>query len=272
LAGWLAIVATPIGNLEDVSPRAVRTLAEADAILAEDTRRTRALLTHLGIAGKELARVDANTERGAAGRWLVRVAAGGKIALCTDAGTPAVSDPGAALVREAGERGLTVVPIPGPSAVVAALAASGMPADRFRFFGFLPRKGMAREEAIAAVAGTEETVVLFESPERAEHTLADLAARMPERAAVVARELTKMHEELARGTLAALAERREWRGELTVVLGPWHAAPQAVDIEARIAELRARGMRPKEIAKALAAETGLPASELYAKVIASARG
>src|SRR5438128_179832 len=164
-----------------MSPRAARILAEADAVLAEDTRRTRALLTHLGITGKELARLDANVERDAAERWLARIAAGGKIALCTDAGTPAVSDPGATLVREAGARGLTVMPIPGPSAVVAALAASGMPADRFRFFGFLPRKGTAREESLAVLAASEETCVFFESPERAEQTLADLAGRMPER-------------------------------------------------------------------------------------------
>ncbi|MBM4357262.1 MAG: 16S rRNA (cytidine(1402)-2'-O)-methyltransferase [Deltaproteobacteria bacterium] len=266
--GRLTIVATPIGNLEDMSPRAVKALAEADVILAEDTRRTRALLTHLGIAGKRIERLDAHVERHAVDRWVSRLEVGDAIALVTDAGTPAVSDPGSALVRAAAGHGRTVVPIPGPSAVVTALAAAGFPADRFRFFGFLPRKGSGRSEMIDAIVATQETVVFFESPQRAEVTLAELAAQMPDRDAVVARELTKLHEELVRGTLAELAARTAWRGELTIVLGPYVAASRVQeDVDARIDALLAAGGRAKDVAKVLAEETKLSVRELYQRIL-----
>jgi 16S rRNA (cytidine1402-2'-O)-methyltransferase len=266
--GRLTIVATPIGNLEDMSPRAVKALAEADVILAEDTRRTRALLTHLGISGKRIERLDAHVERHAVDRWVARLEVGDAIALVTDAGTPAVSDPGSALVRAAADHGRTIVPIPGPSAVVTALAAAGFPADRFRFFGFLPRKGSGRTEILDAIVATEETAVFFESPQRADVTLAELAARMPEREVVVARELTKLHEELVRGTLTSLAARREWRGELTIVLGPYRAvAHEAADVDERIDALLAAGGRAKDVAKVLAEETKLSVRELYQRIL-----
>jgi 16S rRNA (cytidine1402-2'-O)-methyltransferase len=266
--GQLTIVATPIGNLEDISPRAVKALTSADVILAEDTRRTRALLTHLGIKGKRLERLDAHVERHSVDRWVSRLEVGESIALVTDAGTPAISDPGSALVRTAAEHGREVVPIPGPSAVITALAGAGFPADRFRFFGFLPRKGSGRSEAVVAIAATPETVVFFESAQRAEQTLADLAEATPGRDAVVARELTKLHEEFVRGSLGELSKRRGWRGELTIVLGPHEPGPVApIDVDARIDELIAAGGRAKDVAKILADETKLSVRELYTKIL-----
>jgi 16S rRNA (cytidine1402-2'-O)-methyltransferase len=269
-ASWLAVVATPIGNLEDLSPRAARILAEADVVLAEDTRRARALLSHLGITGKRVVRLDSHVERDAASRWVEQLREGARIALVSDAGTPAISDPGSALVRAAIERGVLIVPVPGPNAVITALAASGFPADRFRFFGFLPRKTSARRAICTEIAGTEETVVLFEAPQRAEQTLAELSELMPDRQAVVARELTKLHEELVRGALSEVARPRHWRGEITIVLGP-HRAPDAetapVDVDARIDELLAQGLRGKDAAKQLAEELRLSAREIYARIV-----
>lgn len=271
LQGQLVMVATPIGNLEDMSRRAARMLGEADVVLAEDTRRTRALLAHLGIANKQLVRLDAHVEQQVASRWAERIALGERIAVVSDAGTPAISDPGAALVRAAARLGIAVVPIPGPSAVAAALAASGMPADRFRFFGFPPRKGAARRAMLAQIDASEETVVLFESPQRTSRTLAELAERMPEREAVVARELTKLHEELVRGPLARLAAPREWRGEITIVLGPYRPAVPPADIDQRIDELRGDGMHARLIAKTLAGELGVAARQIYARVVGKQR-
>ncbi len=270
--GQLVIVATPIGNLEDLSPRAVKSLAAADVILAEDTRRTRALLTHLGITGKRIERLDAHVERQAVDRWVTRLLGGENIALVTDAGTPAISDPGAMLVRTAATHGRTVVAIPGPSAVITALAGAGFSADRFRFFGFLPRKGSGRTETLRTIAATAETVVFFESPHRAEETLAELAESSPAREAVVARELTKVHEEFVRGTLQSLAERRGWRGELTVVLGPYEPVTTApMDLDVRIGELLQSGGRAKDIAKILAEESKLSVREVYLRILQRGR-
>lgn len=266
--GRLALVATPIGNLGDLSERTRRTLAEADAILAEDTRRARALLSHLGIEKKRIDRFDAEAELRGLEAVLARLEAGETLALVTDAGTPGVSDPGAALVRAAAGRGVAVSAIPGPSAVVCALAASGFSGSRFRFFGFLPRSGPSRRQALAAIAATEEVVVFFESPGRILATLRELADRMPSREAVVARELTKLHEELVRGSIAALgALERRWQGELTIVLGPMEAEREVVDVEARIAALAGEGLRDKDVAKAIALETGMSAGDAYKLVL-----
>jgi len=227
--GALFVVATPIGNLRDITLRAVDVLREADRILAEDTRRTRALLSHLGIAGKPMDRLDAHAEGDAVQGVLARLAAGERVALVTDAGTPVVSDPGALLIRAAAERGLRVTPVPGASAVMAAVTLSGLVSSGFRFLGFLPRGGPERRTAVERVVETPEAVVLFESPQRLGETLAELAQAMPEREATVARELTKLLEEAVRGTLASLAAQaeREWLGEITLVLGPYagRAAP-----------------------------------------------
>jgi 16S rRNA (cytidine1402-2'-O)-methyltransferase len=277
-AGRLSLVATPIGNLEDVTPRAARALAEADCILAEDTRRTRVLLSHLGIARKTVERLDAEVESGSLARWLGRLAAGEALVLVSDAGTPTVSDPGAALVRAAAAEGHAIVPLPGPSAVLAALAASGFSADHFRFFGFLPRRGTARRTELERLRDTEEVVVLFEAPGRIEETLGELASIAPERQVVVAREMTKLHEEFVRGTVAELCEReagRDWRGELTVVLGPLSRQQTRMgdgEIDQRVAELLGQGMRLRDVARSLALGSGWGAREIYARAAKNEAG
>jgi 16S rRNA (cytidine1402-2'-O)-methyltransferase len=273
-AATLFVVATPIGNLGDVSARAASTLAEADVVVAEDTRRARQLLTHLGIGGKRVERLDAHAAPGDVARVVERVLAGERVALVTDAGTPAVSDPGQAAVRAVLDAGARVVPIPGPSAVLAALVASGLGGDgRFRFVGFLPRKGPARREALATICATPETIILFESPQRLRETLGEIADAMPEREACVARELTKMHEETVRGTCRSLAaDEREWIGEIALVLGTWNPDTRAEQVDdagldARIDEGLAKGEHARSLAEKLAAWSGRPKREVYERVI-----
>jgi 16S rRNA (cytidine1402-2'-O)-methyltransferase len=269
----LYVLATPIGNLEDLSHRAERTLREADRIAAEDTRRARALLSHLGISGKPIDRLDAHASDRDIARLVTLLQQGESIALVTDAGTPAVSDPGMQLVQKARSEGVTIVPIPGPSAVVAAVAASGLVSGAFRFLGFLPRSGSDRTEALATVASTPEAVILFESPQRLSDTLSDLAARMPTRQVMVARELTKMHEEFIVASLADLAaEERSWQGEITLVLGPAIALKeQSVSeeqIDTWIDEALAEGRSSREAADITAARSGRSRREIYGRVIA----
>jgi 16S rRNA (cytidine1402-2'-O)-methyltransferase len=274
VAGTLYVVATPIGNLGDITLRAIETLRAVDRVIAEDTRRTRGLLSHFGIAGKPVDRLDANAEAHDVARALTHLEAGESVALCTDAGTPIVSDPGTALVRAAVAAGAAVVPIPGASAVLAAIALSGLVTGGFRFVGFLARSGPERREDITRLVETPESVVLFESPQRTADTLIELAQAMPDRDAVVARELTKLHEEAVRGTLAELAaqEKREWLGEVTIVLGPARArsGPGMSDetIDARIDEELALGRRAKDVAEAIAIESGRPKREIYGRVVA----
>jgi 16S rRNA (cytidine1402-2'-O)-methyltransferase len=265
----LSVVATPIGNLADLTERARLTLADADRILCEDTRRTRALLSHLGIAKKTVERMDAKVEAASVARVLSCLERGEHVVLVSDAGTPGVSDPGARLARAAAQAGIAVTPIPGPSAVMAALAASGFPGARFRFFGFLPRSGGRRREVIAEIAASPETVVIFESAERIAATIADLAAIMPAREAVLGREMTKVHEEFVHAPLGLLAARVKERGEMVLVLGPAVIAERALsedELDRRIDELLARGLRAREIARVLAPEAQQPARVLYARV------
>lgn len=269
--GTLFVVATPIGNLGDLTPRAAEILRTVDAVAAEDTRRTMKLFAHLGAPAPVLLSLPAFDERGRLGPVLDRLRAGQSVALCTDAGTPGVSDPGPALVAAAWEAGARVVPVPGPSAVVTALAASGLPADRFFFAGFLPRKGGGREEALSLLARVPATVVLYEAGNRTASTLRDLLAAFGDRVAVVARELTKLHEELARGRLSELAERfsGEVRGEVTLVVSgvPAGAAePPApeVPLEDELARRLAAGERPSAIAREVARERGLVRADVYA--------
>lgn len=251
-------------------------LRACDRIAAEDTRHTKKLLAHLGIAGKPLDAIHAHSSERDVARLVERLASGESVALVSDAGTPVVSDPGDALVRAAIAAGIEVVPIPGPSAVLAALVASGLSGGGgFRFMGFLPREGAARREAIATATATPEPVLIYESPERTSATLAELADATPERACCVARELTKLHEELVRGTLRALAARQDaWRGEIVIVLGA-HAPDARKDLvddaalEARIdAELEG-GAHAKSIAERLAAWSGRPKREVYERVVAA---
>ncbi len=268
--GTLYVLATPIGNLGDLSPRAAEVLRAVGAVAAEDTRRTLKLFAHLGVPAPELLSLPAFDERGRVARIVDRLRAGDSVALCTDAGTPGVSDPGAALVAAAWEAGARVVPIPGPSAALGALSASGFPADRFLFVGFLPRKGGARAEALRSLAAAACTVVLYEAGNRTAATLGDLAAALGDREALVGRELTKLHEELARGRLSALAARfaGEVRGEVTIVIsGEGAVAPAeapAEPLEAELARRIAAGEPPSAVAREVARARGLKRSDVYA--------
>jgi 16S rRNA (cytidine1402-2'-O)-methyltransferase len=280
MSGVLYVVATPIGNLGDVTVRAIEVLRSVDRIAAEDTRHTKKLLSHVGAEGKALDALHAHSTERDVERIVERLASGESVALVTDAGTPVVSDPGDALVRRAIDEGVRVVPIPGPSAVLAALTASGLATGGgFRFFAFLPRDGTGRNAAIAAVAATPEPVVLFESPERTAATLADLARATPGRKVAVARELTKVHEEILRGTLEVVATaeaEREWRGEIAIVLGAYDPASReaAVDdaaIDARIDADLAAGLHAKTVAERVAAWSGRPKREIYERVVTRKR-
>lgn len=268
-AGTLYVVATPIGNLGDLSPRAAQVLRTVAAVAAEDTRRTLKLFAHMGAPAPELLSLPAFDERARVGRIVERLAAGDDVALCTDAGTPGVSDPGAALVAAAWEAGARVVPIPGPSAAISALSASGFPADRFLFAGFLPRKGGARADALRALGAAGTTVVLYEAGNRTAGTLADLAAALGDRDAVVARELTKLHETLLRGKLSALAALvpPDVPGEVTVVVSGEGAAPVAAEpeepLEAELARRLAAGEAPSALARDVAKARGLKRSDVY---------
>ncbi|MFC1641559.1 16S rRNA (cytidine(1402)-2'-O)-methyltransferase [Myxococcota bacterium] len=265
------VVATPIGNLRDLTLRSMDVLAEVDWIAAEDTRRTRVLLAHLNLRGKAILRLDTHAHADRVGRVVERLENGESGALVTDAGMPCISDPGAALVRAASERGLSVVAVPGPSALTAAVAVSGLVAGSFWFVGFPPRKGPERRALVTRIAGTQEPVVLFEAPGRTGSVLRELAELMPEREASVSRELTKAFEETRRGTVTELAQCADWRGEVTIVLGRWAGKatrPErtAYDIDRAIDDRLARGESAKSIARCLAHETGLSRRGLYARV------
>ncbi len=274
-AGVLYVVATPIGNLGDLSPRAAEVLRGAAAVVAEDTRRTRKLYAHLGAEPPPLISLPAFDERARLGPIVARLRAGEALALCTDAGTPGVSDPGRRLVEAAWEAGARVIPVPGPSAALAALSASGLPGERFLVAGFLPRKGTARAAALAELGRSAATLVIFEAGNRAGDTLPDLLRALGDRRAVLARELTKLHEEVARGRLSELARRfgGPLRGEVTLVVegaeapgpGP-EAEPEAVPapLEAELRHRLEAGEPTAEIARALARERGLKRREVYA--------
>lgn len=270
----LYLVSTPIGNLDDLTRRAEHVLAEVDRVLAEDTRRTRVLLEHLGVATPVVS-CHAHNEAARADRLLEWLAAGEDVALVSDAGTPLVSDPGERLVRTVSEAGYPVVPIPGPSAVTAALAASGLPPTPFTFLGFVPRKGGERRSTLERIADSPETVVVFESPARLVRLLDDLAdACGEERSVAVARELTKVHEEIVRGTLAEASRyygERGVRGEVTVVVAPTPEPPaaDAVDVEAARALARVlldEGTSPSRAAREIARRLGVPRNEAYGVV------
>ena len=271
--GVLSVVATPIGNLSDLSPRAAETLGAAALILCEDTRRTRKLLSHLGISttggGPRLTSSHAHNERERVDEVVEAVAAGHRVALVSDAGTPAVSDPGQAVVDAVLDAGLRVEVIPGPSAVLGALVASGLASDRFCFEGFLPRKGRDRRDRLAEIAGERRTVVLFEAPSRVAATLADLEeACGADRIAAVARELTKLHEEVQRGSLGELVI--QWseprKGEhVIVVAGAPTSSEEVGDDKLReaVARQRAAGASRRDAAAAAAAELGVSKKRAY---------
>jgi 16S rRNA (cytidine1402-2'-O)-methyltransferase len=271
IAPGLHIVATPIGNLADVSLRALATLAAADAILAEDTRVSRRLLDRYQIATPLVAYHEHNAPQ-VRPRILARLAAGEALALISDAGTPLISDPGYKLVVEAVAAGVAIASVPGPSAALTALVGAALPTDRFFFEGFLPAKEAARRERVNALAAIPATLILYEAPGRLPAALADLAGELGPRPAAVARELTKLHEETRRGTLAELAAHYAAegppKGEIVIIVGP-PSAPAPLDAAALDDKIRAAlvELSLKDAAAAVAAETGLPRREVYGRAL-----
>ena len=267
MAGTVYLVATPIGNLGDLTVRARDVLSSVSFVACEDTRRTRVLLDHYGIR-REVVSLPAFAEGQRAGRILDRVGSGEDCAVITDAGSPGISDPGEKLVAEAIARGIRVVPVPGASAVVAALSASGLPTGRFHFLGFLPRKGSDRRALLEEIASLQATLVLYESPRRLGETLAELAQVLGDRRACVARELTKVHEEFVRGTLSELArayQGAEVLGEIVLVVEGRAGGQRWTEEEGRRAleEGLERGEKLKELAKETARRGGWSGQEVY---------
>lgn len=270
----LYIVATPIGNLGDISRRALDVLAACDVVAAEDTRRTGQLLRHEGIDTRMLAYHEHSGD-GVAASLVARIAAGERVALVSDAGTPMISDPGYRLVRAVQDAGLAVVPIPGACAAIAAISAAGLPSDRFSFEGFLPNRAEARKRRLEALAHSSATLVFYEAPHRLSATLADMQAIIgPEREAAIAREISKAFETIRRGTLAALRafvdqDANQTRGEIVLLLGP-SPNDSELALDDRLATLlvsMAEHMPARQAAKILAAYSGLPSRELYAHLL-----
>ena len=271
LSSGLHLVATPIGNLRDITLRALEVLAAADLIACEDTRVTRKLLDHYGITTPLTPYHDHNAAE-ARPKLIARLEAGDAVALVSDAGTPLISDPGYKLVQAAREAGVSVSALPGASAVLTALAVGALPTDRFLFEGFLPAKEAARRSRIGELKRTPVTLVLFESGARIAAALADLAAGLGAREAAVCRELTKLHEEVRRGDLAALArtyaEGAETRGEFVIVIGPPQAtAGEPADIDVMLRQALAR-LSVKEAVAEIADITGAPRREVYQRALA----
>jgi 16S rRNA (cytidine1402-2'-O)-methyltransferase len=276
-AGTLFVVATPIGNLEDVTLRALRILRETPHLYAEDTRHTRALLARHGIPGRPRS-LHAHNEDARIAEVLALLAAGEDAALVSDAGTPLLSDPGERLVAAAAAQGHAVSPVPGPSALLAALVASGLPALPLLCIGFPPRAAGARRAAFAELAARRETLVLFESPRRVPATLADLAAAFgAERRACLAREISKLHERFERGSLGELAERFAGgaRGEVTLVVAGSRVEPARADaavLEGELREALARGESARDAARELARRHGIPRRDAYLLALALRAG
>ena len=269
MAGRLVLVATPIGNLGDLSPRAVEVLAKAEVVACEDTRRTGRLLAHAGVTAPRLLVVNEHTEKASAAEIAELIVDGSMVALVTDAGTPAVSDPGAKVVKAALKAGGEVEAVPGPSAALAALVVSGLPTGRFCFEGFLPKKGRHRTDRIEELTRESRTMVLFEAPHRLARTLGDLASALGgDRAVAIVREQTKLHEEVWRGTLADAVTRTgesEPRGEHVLVVAgcPDPAPPSESQIRAALKERRADGLSRRDAAAAVAADLGISRRAVY---------
>lgn len=271
MTGKLYLVGTPIGNLGDITIRALDTLRLTKHIAAEDTRRTRQLLSHFGILERSLHALDANASPRKVEELLILLETGEDVSLVTDAGMPSISDPGTALVRGAHARGITVCPIPGPSAVTAAVGASGLVDANFIFLGFLPRHGRKRKDALTRIEKSTDPLVIFESPQRIAATLAELKQRIPERACTLCREISKLHEEIKPSTISELCAREsEWRGEITLVIAAAdERSSEPIDLlplQARISARLAEGATVKTLVNELGEETALPRRELYALV------
>ena len=272
-AGTIFLVATPIGNLEDITLRALRVLREADLIACEDTRRTGRLLSHFRIERPLLSCHEHNEARRAA-EIVTRALEGESVAVVSDAGTPAISDPGLRVVRTALDAGVRVTPIPGPNAAVAALAVSGLPSDGFRFGGFLPRRKGQRRRALEAVRDRTQTTIFFEAPHRILETMSDIEVALGDRQIVLARELTKLHEELLRGSARSIAKdlslRPAIKGEFVVLIGPGGGPDRAVDtsLPDRVKQFETDGMSRMDAIKRAARERGLGKREAYARLLA----
>jgi 16S rRNA (cytidine1402-2'-O)-methyltransferase len=278
VAGILFIVATPIGNLEDVTQRALRVLAEVDLIACEDTRRTRVLLNHFGIKTRTISYHEHN-ERGRTEQICKLLVAGKNVALVSDAGTPLINDPGFRLTNAVIELNLPVVPIPGPTALVSALVASGLPSDQFFFAGFLPARANARRAKLDELRMIPATLVFYEAPHRIAATLADALEVLGNRPAAVARELTKIHEEIARGTLRDLVQRfgESARGEMVLLISgaeteeaatTAETAPASRRLIGRVSELEREGLDAKAALKKAARELGIKRAEAYRLLVA----
>ena len=275
MSGRLVLVGTPIGNLDDMSPRAVKALGEADVIYCEDTRRVRALLSAMGVPAPRLVRLDQHNEADLAGQVTAAVESGLIAAVVSDAGMPTISDPGHRVVRAVAADGLAVEVVPGPSAVSTAIAVSGLPASRYRFVGFLPRRGRERADDLAALARDPDTTVIYESPHRVLRTLTDLAAACGAgRPVALARELTKLHEEVWRGTLGEAADKLRQapespRGEWVLVVGGMEpgadrdAGPGEEDVRAALVRRIAAGTDRKQAVAEVAAELRVPKRVVY---------
>ena len=263
----LYVVGTPLGNLDDLTPRAARTLAEADVIACEDTRRTGRLLERIGVR-KPLVSYHEHNEESRAAELVRRVEAGETVALVSDAGMPLVSDPGYRLVRAAIDAGVDVVPIPGPDAATTALVVSGLPVDAYRFCGFLPAKSTQRRKALDALATDPATLVIYEAPHRIVRTLTDALEILGDRKAALARELTKLHEEVVRGSLSAIfadfSARENIRGEMVLVIAPGEAPPVAdIPLPERVAALIDEGVPRMDAIKQAARERGISKRDAY---------
>jgi 16S rRNA (cytidine1402-2'-O)-methyltransferase len=277
MSGILYLVATPIGNLEDITLRALRVLEEVDLIACEDTRHTRKLLAHYQISKPSISYHEHNEmERSA--ELIKKLEAGSSIALVSDAGTPLISDPGFRLVREAIEGEIQVVPIPGASALVAALSASGLPANEFTFVGFLPARRSARREKLKELANLKSTLVLYEAPHRIKETIADALAALGDRDCVLARELTKIHEQFVRAPLSEI-EIPEARGEMVLVIGPpidhgvrqlQETSEQSISEEVRVL-MRSERLDQMSALKRVARSRGLSKSEAYRRMMEEKR-
>ena len=272
--GCLYLVATPIGNLEDITLRALRVLKESDLIACEDTRQTQKLLQHYGIH-KEMVSYHEHNELTRAPELVIQLEQGAEVALVSDAGMPVVSDPGYRLVAQCLRHHIPVIPIPGPSAFVAAMAASGLPTDEFLFIGFLPSRAGARRKKLEALKAEPRAIVLYEAPHRLAETLSDAVEILGSRPGVVAREVTKIHEEFLRGPLAELrdaARKRAPRGEITLMIGPAtgpeRPVASAVSLRKRVEQLEAEtGMDRKTALKQAAKERGLAKREAYKQLL-----
>ena len=276
MTGTLYVVSTPIGNLEDITHRAVRVLAEADVIACEDTRHTRKLLNHFGIDTKTISYHEHN-ERERAPELIARLRAGTNVAMVSDAGTPGINDPGFCLVRQAIENGVRVVSVPGPSALISALVASGLATDEFLFAGFLPARSGARRARLQQLRPIATTLIFYEAPHRIAATLRDAREVLGEREAVVARELTKIHEEFVRGRLSELADRfasAAARGEMVLIIDRNEIASERTDepppgsLTTLVSRFGSEGLDQRTALKKAARELGLPRAEAYRRLIA----